>query len=286
MPARPGPTARLYVLGRELRKLREDAGLNLEAAATRLERTVSSISKFENGKSALRPRDLRPILDAYGLKDPEQRDVLLGLAQHGRTPGWWTSYANILEQQYMDFITLESEARSARTFELTLIPGLLQTKEYARAVIAADVTDSANRDIEKLIDVRMARQTVLNRTDPAFSLWAILDEAVLRHHMGGREVMRDQLAHLIEVSQQTNITLQVIPLTEGAHPGINGSFTVMDLPEPSDISLVLLENLSSTLYMEREEEVRRYSLAFDRLRMVALGERQSLSLIEATAKEL
>lgn len=284
MAARPGTTVRLWQLGQELRRLREESGRTIIEAAAGLERTHSSLSKIENGKSAIKPRDLRPILDYYKAGE-EERQRLLDLAKEGRVKGWWHSYSSTLDQPYMDYITLESEAVRARTFETILIPGLLQTEDYARAIVAASASENPNRDEEKLTAVRMARQSVLNREERPLLLWVILSEAALHHHMGGRAVMKDQLAHLVEVSHQQNVTFQVLPFSHGAHAGVNGAFTVLDL-SVSDLSLVLVENISSTLYMERAEEISKYNLAFDHLRMAALPEKQSLALVGKIAKEL
>ncbi|WP_326828844.1 helix-turn-helix domain-containing protein [Streptosporangium sp. NBC_01810] len=282
----PTPTVRLRRLGATLRRLREAANLTLEEAGAQLERSLSSLSKIENGRVRIPPRDLRVILDFYGVNEEPAREALLLLSRDARKRGWWQRYGDVLSPSYLDFISLEADAAEICTFETGLVPGLLQTQDYARAVIAAvPDTDGAARDVDQLLAVRMARQEVLSRDHP-LTLWAIVDEALLHRHIGGREVMRSQLQHLVQVGGSSHVTLQVLPYAVGAHAGINGPFTILEFPEIADLDVVLLESQTSGLYLEQAEEVRRYRTIFNHLRASAKSAAASRVMIEDIAKQL
>lgn len=280
-----GTTVRLRRLGMRLRKLREDSDMTLEEAGELLERTPSSISKIETARVAVRVRDLRVILDAYGASDERQRESLLGLARDARKQGWWQRYGDILSAAYQDFISLEADATAIRTFETILIPGLLQTADYTRALYRASPGPRSCEDIDQLVAVRTERQEVLTRADP-LHLWAIVCQGALYSHVGGSDTMRVQLRQLLQAAHMDNVTLQVLPFAAGAHAGVNGPFTVLEFPQFSDLDVVLVENLTSGLYLEREEEIRRYNLVFNHLRASALPEADSVALIEQVAKDL
>lgn len=284
MPVQPQPTVRLRRLGIELRRMRETAGLTLEQAGARLERTPSSLSKIETGRVNVRPRDLRVILDLYGLTDDKTREALLALARDGRQQGWWQRYRDVLASSYLDFFSVEAEAASVRTFETLLVPGLLQTAEYASTVITAvPPPPGTTRDVEQLVAVRMARQEVLAKPNPVH-LWAILSEGVLRQQIGGLDVMQAQLHKLVEIADQDHITLQVLPDNAGAHAGVDGPFTILEVPEPSDLKIVFVEHLTSSLCLEDNDDIRRYTLVFDHLRACALAPHDSLAMITQVAR--
>lgn len=284
MPVDPNPTMRRRRLGAELHRLREAAGLTAEEVAAHIENHPSKISRIEHGRSGLRQRDLRDILDLFGVTDERRRNSLLSLARNSNEKGWWHQHKDVLTSAYSDLIDLESDAAGMLSFEALLVPGLLQTADYARAVAGA-VPVLAPRDVEEFVSVRMARQEVLTKPEP-LELWMILTEAALRQPMGGREVMRTQLRHLTEAAQKDNVTLQVLPYAVGAHAGINGPFTVLEFPELTDQDVVLVENLASSLYLEEEQEIRWYKLVFNHLRMTALPAADSVELINQVTKEL
>ncbi|MCW2917508.1 MAG: putative DNA-binding protein in cluster with Type restriction-modification system [Actinomycetia bacterium] len=265
--------------------MREARGMNLEEAGALMERSISSLSKLENGRVKLPARDVRALLDFYGVTDERTRESLMALARDSHKRGWWQQYGDSLSASYMDFISLEADAVAVRTFQTNVIPGLLQTPDYARALIAAVPGLTGPLDVDQLVTVRMARGEVLTRPDP-LCLWAILDEAVLRRHMGGRDTMRFQLLRLIEAGQSENIVIQVMPYAAGAHAGTSGPFTTLEFPQLADLDVVLVETLTSGLYLESEDEIRRYRLVFDHLRMSALPEAESQALIERAAKDL
>ncbi|TDD76226.1 XRE family transcriptional regulator [Actinomadura darangshiensis] len=275
------PTMRSRKLGAMLRELRESRDLNLQKAARLLNRTPSSLSKLETGKRGIRRPSLEHMLDRYELTDPQRRKALYDLARHATDKGWWHRYEGKLSSSMLDYISLEAEATSLKSFQLHLIPGLLQTDDYARAVITSGVSQGKMPDVDGLAEIRMRRQQVLFEKNPPH-LWAIVSEAALRQQFGGLEVMKAQLSRLIELSLLPNVTLQVLPFAAGAHPGHNGSFTTLSTNE---LSVVLVENLTSGWYLEHLDDIRRHDVVFDHLRAVALPPSDSRSLIERLVSE-
>lgn len=278
----PGPTVRRRKLGAELRRRRDRAGLTSEEAARRVGWHQSKVSRIETGRSGARPADVRLLLDAYGVRDEELRQALEALARDGGKRGWWQSYQDMLPPSYMDFISLEADACAVRTLETTVVPGLLQTPDYARAVTGAVLPEHGPDRIDSLVDVRIARQVVLGR-EPPLELCAVVDEAALRREMAGPDVMRGQLLRLTELAVRPNVHIQVLPFTRGAHIGVTGSFVVFEFPRPGDQDVVAIDHLTSSLYLEREEEVGAYNTAFDLLRSRALPPDNSLAFIAGIA---
>ncbi|MBC6470668.1 helix-turn-helix domain-containing protein [Actinomadura alba] len=278
------PTVRRRRLGRELRRLREDRGLTLEAAARRLDRTFSSLSKIERGMQGLRQGELAFILDQYGVGDENLRRALLTLRKDANKKGWWLDYKGRIEPSLLDYISLESDASAIRTFEALHLPGLLQTTDYARAIIGSGVPGLTPRRVDELISIRTARQRLLQTPRPV--LWSVVDEAVLHRPFGGREVMRDQLCHLLQISQRGCVTLQVLPFAAGAHPGKEGPFTLLDVGDRGELMVVLIESLTLSWYLEEDEDIHRYKLVFDHLCAAALSPADSLALIERVMSRL
>ncbi|AWE49020.1 MULTISPECIES: helix-turn-helix domain-containing protein [Streptomyces] len=280
-----GPAVRRRKLGAELRALRTGTGLTSGEAARLVGWHQSKVSRIETGASGVKPADVRLLLDAYGVRDARLREVLLALAGSdgaGRHH-WWHAYRGVLPPAYRDFISLESQARAMRTLETSVVPGLLQTPEYARAVTRAATggTDDGTDDrIDALVAVRLARQEVL-RADPPLRFSAVLDEAVLRREVGGPEVMRRQLERLVEAARLPQVTLQVLPFTAGEHVGVTGPFVIFSFSSTSDLDVVVLDHLTSSLYLERKEDLQAYTEAFDTLRLHALSPEESLDHIAA-----
>ncbi|MFF4884014.1 helix-turn-helix domain-containing protein [Streptomyces nigra] len=280
-----GPAVRRRKLGAELRALRTGTGLTSGEAARLVGWHQSKVSRIETGASGVKPADVRLLLDAYGVRDARLREVLLALAGSdaaGRHH-WWHAYRGVLPPAYRDFISLESQASAMRTLETSVVPGLLQTPEYARAVTRAATggTDDGTDDrIDALVAVRLARQEVL-RADPPLRFSAVLDEAVLRREVGGPEVMRRQLERLVEAARLPQVTLQVLPFTAGEHVGVTGPFVIFSFPSTSDLDVVVLDHLTSSLYLERKEDLQAYTEAFDTLRLHALSPEESLDHIAA-----
>jgi transcriptional regulator with XRE-family HTH domain len=223
-----GPTVRRRQLMAELKKLREGAGLSQENVAELLDWHATKLMRIETGRTAPHPSDVRLMLGVYGITDKEQVAALVKLAKDARQRGWWYSYRDVLLSRYDFFIGLESEASSIQVFALAMVPGLLQTEEYARAVIRGGPQKLGRNEVDGRIEVRMTRQQVLVKEDPP-QLWAILDESVIRRVIGGPVVMRQQLEHLVSVTEQHGITLQVVPYTVDAHPGLAGPFLILGI---------------------------------------------------------
>lgn len=284
MPATP--TMRRRMLGAELRKSREGLGLTVDQAAERLGWHQSKVSRVETGRSGVRANEVGTLLDAYEINDPQTREALATLAREGKRRVWWAPYSDVITHRYASFIAFEAEAASVRSFQTTLVHGLLQTPEYARAVTNALQPGTPQDEIDALVNVRLARQNAtLRRADP-LKVWAIMDEAVLRREIGGAEVMTKQLRHLREASEEPNITVQVLPYQAGAHAGLHGSFTILEFPIRSDLDVVYADSLTSNLYLERDEDLALYSEAFDRLRAAALDVAPSRELIAHAIKDL
>ncbi|MCT9088530.1 helix-turn-helix domain-containing protein [Streptomyces sp. ASQP_92] len=281
-----GPAVRRRKLGEELRKLRDDAGLTSGEAASRVGWHQSKVSRIETGRSAAKPADVARLLDAYDAHDPQLRDLLQALADSADRGGvgWAHAYRGLLPPQYRDFISLESQACSARTLETSVVPGLLQTPDYARAVTRAALRGLSPETVDALVEVRIARQEVL-RGDPPLVLSAVLDEAVVRRWVGGRAAMREQLRHLLEVAALPHVRLQVIPFHYGGYVGLTGPFIVFSFPAISDLDVVVIDHLTSSLYLERREDLTAYSAAFETVQALALSSENSLDLIARAARE-
>ncbi|MEV5910785.1 transcriptional regulator [Streptomyces sp. WAC 01325] len=281
-----GPAVRRRKLGAELRALRTGAGLTSGEAARLAGWHQSKVSRIETGASGVKPADVRLLLDVYGVEDAQLRDLLVVLAgsdEGGGRHHWWHAYRGVLPPTYRDFISLESQARAMRTLETSVVPGLLQTPEYARAVTRAAVGgldgDTDDR-LDALVAVRLARQDVL-RADPPLKLSAVLDEAVLRREIGGPEVMARQLSRLMEAARLPQVRLQVLPFRAGEHVGITGPFVIFSFSSTSDLDVVVLDHLTSSLYLERKEDLQAYTEAFNTLRIHALSPEESLDYIAA-----
>jgi transcriptional regulator with XRE-family HTH domain len=279
-----GPAVRRRKLGAELRALRAEAGLTSGEAARLVGWHQSKVSRIETGASGVKPPDVRLLLDAYEVGDPQLRDMLLVLAgsdDGGGRHHWWHAYRGVLPPAYRDFISLESQASTLRTLETSVVPGLLQTPEYARAVTRAAVggldNDGPDR-LDALVQVRLARQDVL-RADPPLALSVVLDEAVLRREVGGPGVMARQLDRLVEAAKLPQVRLQVLPFAAGAHIGITGPFVIFSFPSTSDLDVVVLDHLTSSLYLERKEDLEAYSEAFNTLQFHALSPEDSSDYI-------
>ena len=283
MASAQSPTVRRRRLALELRRLREAAKLTCEDVAERLECSASKISRVETGRVSVSPRDVRDMLEIYGVPE-DQRDSLVQLARESRQKGWWHAYGDSVQPHFGTYLGLESAASEIRIYEVNLIPGLLQTEEYARAVISAGMVDKPRADIERSVALRMERQQVARTIMP--KVWAVLDEAALRRQVGGSEVMRIQLEHLRELGGLRNVSLQVIPFGGGAHPAMGRPFVILSFGEDLDPDVVYLEDLTSALWVENVDEIDRYNVFFNHLRATALSFENSAALMTAVLKEM
>jgi transcriptional regulator with XRE-family HTH domain len=285
MPATPSPTARARRLRYELRRLREDAGLTYSEVAHRMEWSPSKLSRIETGQSRVNTGDVADLLEVYAVSDTATREALVQLAREARRRGWWTRYTDVLGTGA--YVGLEAEASVIHTYESQFVPGLLQTEDYARAVISGGQVRPDPDTVERRVAARMARHELLTRPDPP-EIWAVLDETVIRRPVGGPEVMRGQLHHLVEVGERPNttVTLQVLPLSTGAHPGMNGPFVVLSFQNPKDPPVVHLETATDGLYLEEPPDIERYTLRFSHLVARALGPNESRAMIADLAARL
>ncbi|HEV2451250.1 MAG TPA: helix-turn-helix transcriptional regulator [Streptosporangiaceae bacterium] len=252
------------MLGAQLRVLREQRGITREAAGYTIRGSGSKISRMELGRVSFKERDVTDLLTLYGVEDSREREALVDLVRQANSPGWWHKYGDVLPDWFQIYVGLEEAASLIRVYELQFVPGLLQTADYARAVIKNGQAAAPAEEIEHRVRLRLDRQRVLARPSPP-RLWAILDEAVLRRRIGGAGVMRGQIGRLIEASKEPNITIQVMPFTFGGHAAESGSFTIMRFPEFDLPDVVYAEQLTSAVYLDKREDTERYTEVMERL---------------------
>jgi hypothetical protein len=286
MPARSSPTVKRRRLAAELRRYRDATSLTIDEVAERLEWSTAKISRIENARVGVLPRDVKFLLTTYGLSNQDEAwDVLLTLARESRQRGWWQQYGEAVPDWFEVYVGLEAEAATIFGYDAEFVPGILQTEDYAWAVHQAQLVSATNGEINRLVKVRMARQEILRSSD-APQLWLILNEAVIRRVVGNGSVMREQLERLIDASRMPNLTVQVIPFNAGAHAAMDGSFSLLGFPEPNDPQIVYIEYHTGALYLEKQAEVTRYRLMFDHLRASALPVDASRALMARVAEEL
>ncbi len=259
-----GPTVRRILLGTQLRRLREARGITREDAGYRIRASESKISRMELGRVGFKERDIVDLLEMYGVEDEAERGALVTLAREANEPGWWHQYADVLPDWFQTYVGLEEAASVLRVYEVQFVPGLLQTPAYARAVITRGQPGAPAEEIERRVSMRITRQDLLTKPGGP-RLWAVVDEAALRRPVGSREAFRSQLEHLIEVTQNPRVTLQVMPFRSGGHAAEAGAFTIMRFPEQDLPDVVYLEQLTSALYLDKREDVERYSEVMERL---------------------
>ncbi|HEY0700778.1 MAG TPA: helix-turn-helix transcriptional regulator [Micromonospora sp.] len=277
---RQTPTVRLRRLAAELRALRKTAGLTRDAVSEQTGINPATLYRIETSRVRPQRRTLMALLDLYGVTDPDRRTELVALSRQAAQLGWLKPFETELPEHYTNYISFEAEARSVHNYESLFVPGLLQTEEYARAVIRAGLPIASDAEVSARAKVRMQRQESLRGKD-ALRLWAILDEAVIHRTVGGPTVMNEQLHALLEATQKPHITVQVIPFEAGAHAGMPGSFVIMDFPDPADPALIYIDSMAGDLFLEAEAEIRRYTTIFEHLQATALDPASSRTLIEA-----
>jgi transcriptional regulator with XRE-family HTH domain len=278
------PTALRIALGAQLRRLREASQLTTDEAGQAIRATHSKISRLERGRSGAKQRDVADLLSLYGVTDETEREGLLALARQANTPGWWQQYSDILPKWLELYVGLEKAASIIRAYEVQFVHGLLQTQDYARAVILIANAHAPVEEIDHRVSLRMKRQQLLTQPD-APDLWAVLDEASLRRPPGGRKVMRAQLEHLLQITDLPNVTLQVVPFDAGPHAAAGGPFTILRFPEPDLPDLVYLEQLNSALYLDQPDAVSDYVAVMDQLCVQAETGAASKDLLRALLNE-
>jgi len=273
-----GSSARL-VLGARLRRLREAAGLSPEDAAREIRASRSKISRLEHGRTGFKARDIADLLTLYGVSDDSERATVLALAEHANVGSWWQEYADVVPGWLERYLDLERAASLIRTYEVAYIPGLLQTADYARAVLRAVHHEAAEAEVERRVELRLRRQQVLHRDDPV-RLWAVIDETALRRPVGGTAVMQAQLAHLIEVSRLSHVNIQVLPLSAGGHPAGGGGVTMLRFSEADLPDVVYLEQMLTAVYLSRHGDSACYRDVLDGLAAQAEDPRASSATLE------
>ncbi len=280
------PTMRRRRLARELTRLREEKRMTIREAATALEWDPSKLSRVEGMQRGIIVRDVRRLLNLYGVQDEARREALFELARQAKQRGWWQAYADVMPGEYANLIGLESEASEIRTYQPELIHGLLQTEEYARAVIRSYWPGKTAEEVDRRVEIRMTRQRVLDRDDPP-RVRVVLNEGAVRRVVGGRDVMREQLRKLAAERARSNVMVQILPFSAGEHPAMaSGPFVLLDFPEAADPGVVTIENLTSSLSLDTPDDLRRYAEAFDFLQAAALGPRESRDMLVALAEQI
>lgn len=272
-------TVRRILLGSLLRRLRESKNISMREAGYHIRATESKISRLETGKVSFKERDVEDLLTFYGVLDGKERDQVLDLVREANAQGWWHSFGEVLPPWFEAFIGLESAASIVRTYEVQFVPGLLQCPEYVDAVLSSNRSQSA-ADHKRRMELRQRRQAALERDDAPI-LWVVLDEAALRRPIGGPEVMKAQIAYLIEQAERPNITIQLLPYSVGAHAAEGGAFTLLRFAEADLPDVVYLEHLTGAQYIERPEDVEQYARAMDRISVDALHPEATLEALKA-----
>ncbi|WP_344973176.1 helix-turn-helix transcriptional regulator [Streptosporangium fragile] len=284
-PGGGGPTVLRILLGAQLRRLRTAKGISREEAGYAIRASHAKISRLELGRVGFKERDVADLLTLYGVTDIEERAPFLALARQANAPGWWHKYSDVLPSWFGVYVGLEEAASVVRTYEVQFIPGLLQSPEYARAVIMLVHGSASPHEVERRVALRMARQERLTRPD-APTLWAVMDEAVLRRPIGGPRVLRGQIDHLLKVTELPNVKLQIMPFERGGHAAAGGPFSILRFPERDLPDVVYMEQLTSALYLDKLEETDHYMQVMDRLCVQAYSVADSKTFLRDLRGEL
>ena len=279
-----GSTVLRMILGSQLRRLREAAGVSPEQAGYEIRASRAKISRLEHGRVSFKNRDVADLLTLYGVTDEQVRARMLALAHQARTPDWWSNYGDILPDWFEGYLSLEGAASVIRTFELQFVHGLFQTEAYARAVTLLGHKAAAAEETDRRVRLRLKRQDLLTSPDPP-RVWSVMDESALRRPVGGRAVMRAQLEHLTEVAALPQVTVQVIPFRRGAHAAAGGSFTILRFAEPELPDIVYIEQLTSALYLDNREDVDHYMQVMNELSAQALTPELSARFLAEITRE-
>jgi transcriptional regulator with XRE-family HTH domain len=281
---RGGPTVLRIVLGSQLRRLREEQRISTERAGHAIRASHSKISRMELGRVGFKERDIADLLTLYGITDADQRTAMLALAKQANAPDWWHQYADLLPSWFEIYIGLEAAASLIRAYEVQFVPGLLQTEDYARAVIRLGHLDASAEELERRVAMRMTRRECLTASD-APRLWAVIDEAVLRRPLGGRTVMRSQLTHLLELSELNNVTLQIVPFEAMGQAAAGGPFAILRFAEQELTDIVYLEQLTSAVYLDKPADIDSYLRTMDGLCAAASQPAETIRLLTTLLDE-
>jgi transcriptional regulator with XRE-family HTH domain len=278
------PTVLKILLGAQLRRLRESAGVSRDDAGYHIRASGSKISRLELGRVSFKERDVSDLLDLYGV-DASAKEQLIQLTAEANATPWWQKYREVVPDWFQVYVGLEEAAALIRVYEVQFVPGLLQTEEYARAVVVQGSPNLVPEEVESRVAVRMGRQKLFARENPP-RLWAIVDEAALRRPMGGREVLAGQIKRLIDVVSEPNITLQVMPFKYGGHAAEGGAFTIMRFPEADLPDMVYMEYLTGAHYVDKPEDVEVYAAVMERLSVAGTSPERTRDILNEILKEI
>lgn len=284
MPSETTPTFRRLLLGRELRELREAKGFTAKTVSNEMEVAASWVTRIENGQRGIQTRDLKRLFELYDVSDEGKKEKLLELSRQAKQQGWWEPYRSTLPPRYTDYVGLESSACAIRNTEVIVVPGLLQTEGYAHHLLTHGMHDFTSEEVQSRLRVRLQRQqNLVNRPDKT-RLDAILDEAVLHRQVGGSEIMRDQLSHLIDSAESDNVTLRLLPLTSGVHAGASGSFVILDFPGAAMDPIPYIETVAGDLYLEKRSDIETCEATWSYLQGQALSPTDSVAKVAEIMK--
>lgn len=282
---RAGPSVRRLILGSQLRRLRERSGISCAEAGYSIRGSASKISRMETGRISFKERDVEDLLTLYGLHDPDERAQLVALVAQSRQTGWWHRYNDRMPKWFEDYVGLEEAAARIQSWELQFVPGLLQTEQYARAVVAhGHPRNAGSPEVESMVELRLRRQRILDGIHPP-RLWMVIDESVLHRTFGSPAVLKEQIYRLLEVTELPHISLQVIPFSRSGYVA-EGAFSILRFAEAELPDIAYVEHLTGALYLERLDELEVYGRAFDRLVVDADTPRASRQLLEKRHAEL
>ena len=280
-----GPTVLRLMLGHQLHRLREAAGITPDQAGYEIRASRSKVSRMENGRVGFKERDVADLLTLYGVTDEQARAAVLSLARQANVPGWWSKYGDVLADWFEAYLGLEGAASLIRTFDLQFVHGLFQTEAYARAVTLLGHKAAPADEIDRRVSLRLKRQDLLVQPEPP-TVWTVIDEAALRRPVGGRAVMRAQLNRLIEVAALPQVIIQVAPFGRGGHAAAGGSFTVLRFADPVLLDVVYIEQLTSALYLDNRDDVDHYMEVMNRLSAEALTPARTARFLTEITREI
>jgi transcriptional regulator with XRE-family HTH domain len=278
------PTVLRMILGRQLQALREKAGLSYQQAAEVIYSSEWTVRRMERAEGGLKPLTVKALLVAYGVTDVREIDAFLALARDASRPGWWHSYSDVLPEWFKIAVGLEESASLIRAYQPQVVPGLLQTERYVRAITAASFPSDKEEDSERKVALRLARQDLLNRPAPPEYL-VVIEETVLRRPIGGPDVMRGQIGHLIEMAGRPSVTVQILPFSAGWHPAMYGMFNIYRFPEGAMPEVVYSEGLTGAYYLNKPDETAKYTEALDQMTAQAATPDQTVTILRQILKE-
>lgn len=278
-------TARRMLVGARLRRLREAKGISRQEAGFAIRASESKLSRMEAGRVGFKERDIADLLVLYGVVDPDERARILELVRAANRPGWWREYDDVMPDWFDSYVGLESAASQIRSYEIQFVPGLLQTADYARAMIASALPEPSPEVVDRGVDLRMNRQQILGRSG-ASRLWAVIDEGALRRPVGKRRTHRGQLEHLVEVAGRPGVTVQILPFRSGSHAVAGGAFCILRFADPDLPDIAYLEQLLSAMYIDRPDQVDRYTELMDRLCVESLTPKDTIAHLRRLVQEI